>query len=129
MPGWKSRQQPPVRAALPKRAKIAAYLPQFALSLTPSPPLLEWRWRRASGLGKPGRVVAMLKCQKCPKPATYHITEVVSEEQYEELHLCEECYQKFFYDSQPQTGGQKAGVGQLEESDEASALNQRECPV
>jgi len=71
----------------------------------------------------------MLKCQKCPKPATYHITEVVSEEQYEELHLCEECYQKFYYDPQPQAVGQKGGVGQLEEGDEASALNQRECPV
>ncbi len=71
----------------------------------------------------------MLKCQKCPKPATYHITEVLSEEQYEELHLCEDCYQKFFYDSQPQAGGQKGGIGQLEEGDEASALNQRECPV
>jgi protein arginine kinase activator len=71
----------------------------------------------------------MLKCQKCPKPATYHITEVVSEEQYEELHLCEECYHKFFYDSQQQAVGPKGGVGQLEEGDEASALNQRECPV
>ena len=71
----------------------------------------------------------MLKCHKCPKPATYHITEVVSEEQYEELHLCEECYQKFYYDPQPQAVGQKGGVGQLEEGDEASALNQRECPV
>ena len=71
----------------------------------------------------------MLKCHKCTKPATYHITEVVSEEQYEELHLCEECYRKFFYEPQQQAAGQKGGLGQLEESDEASALNQRECPV
>ena len=73
--------------------------------------------------------MGMLKCQKCPKPATYHITEVVSEEQYEELHLCEECYQKFAYEPQQQLAGQKSGVGQTEETDEASALNQRECPV
>jgi protein arginine kinase activator len=70
----------------------------------------------------------MLKCHKCTKPATYHITEVVSEEQYEELHLCEECYHKFFYEPQQQAAGQKGGIGQLEEGEEASALNQRECP-
>jgi protein arginine kinase activator len=71
----------------------------------------------------------MLKCNKCPKPATYHITEVVSEEQYEELHLCEECYHKFVaYD--PQQGmGPKAEAGPFEESDEANLLNQKECPV
>jgi protein arginine kinase activator len=80
------------------------------------------------GAWKHGRAAAMLKCHKCTKPATYHITEVVSEEQYEELHLCEECYHKFFYEPQQQAAGQKGGAGQLEESEEASALNQRECP-
>jgi protein arginine kinase activator len=68
----------------------------------------------------------MLKCQKCTKPATYHITEVVSEDQYEELHLCEECYHKFFFE--PQQGIGHKGEGPVEEGDEASALNQRECP-
>jgi protein arginine kinase activator len=68
-----------------------------------------------------------MKCNKCTKPATYHITEVVSEEHYEELHLCEECYHKFF--SEPQQGGGKGMTGSVEESDEANLLNQRECPV
>jgi protein arginine kinase activator len=68
----------------------------------------------------------MLKCQKCAKPATYHITEILSEEHYEELHLCEECYHKLAVEPQP---GIKSEGGQVEESDEASALNQRECPV
>src|SRR5207248_10467109 len=71
----------------------------------------------------------MLKCHKCPKPATYHITEIVSEEQYEELHLCEECYHKFFYEPQGQAGGPKAEAGSGEEADEANLLGQRECPV
>ena len=70
----------------------------------------------------------MLKCHKCTKPATYHITEVVSEDQYEELHLCEECYHKFFYEPQQAAAGQK-GSSPAEESEEASILNQRECPV
>jgi protein arginine kinase activator len=71
----------------------------------------------------------MLKCHKCTKPATYHITEVVSEDQYEELHLCEECYHKFFYEPQQGGAGQKGATGPAEESEEASLLNQRECPV
>lgn len=36
----------------------------------------------------------MAKCQKCPKAATLHITEVSNYEIEEELHLCEECAQK-----------------------------------
>jgi protein arginine kinase activator len=67
-----------------------------------------------------------MKCQKCPKAATLHITEVLNEEQFEELHLCEECANKYLY--QPnKTNGQK-GAAPGEESEELSALNQRECP-
>src|SRR5262249_14601958 len=75
--------------------------------------------------GNPTGNVAM-KCQKCPKAATLHITEVLNEEQFEELHLCEECANKYLY--QPnKTNGQK-GMVAGEESEELSALNQRECP-
>jgi protein arginine kinase activator len=70
-----------------------------------------------------------MKCQKCTKAATLHITEVVSEDQFEELHLCEECANKYLYDPQ-QKGGAKAGSSApAEESEEISALNQRECPL
>jgi protein arginine kinase activator len=70
----------------------------------------------------------MLKCHKCPKPATYHITEVVSEDHYEELHLCEECYHKFFsYEPQQPGGSPKSAGVPGEESEEASLLNQKEC--
>jgi protein arginine kinase activator len=71
-----------------------------------------------------------MKCQKCTKAATLHITEVVSEDQFEELHLCEECANKYLYEPQ-QKGlpGQKGGdAGLGEEGDEAAALNQRSCP-
>jgi protein arginine kinase activator len=68
-----------------------------------------------------------MKCQKCTKAATLHITEVISDEQFEELHLCEECANKYLYE--PQQKGTKAGEGALvEETDETSALNQKECP-
>lgn len=70
-----------------------------------------------------------MKCQKCPKAATLHITEVISEEQFEELHLCEECANKYLYEPQ-QKPGKGAEAGAVEErADEASALNQRECPL
>jgi protein arginine kinase activator len=68
-----------------------------------------------------------MNCQKCTKPATLHITEVVSDEQFEELHLCEECAHKYLYE--PQKGGHKDGEGEIgSEGDEAGALNQKECP-
>jgi protein arginine kinase activator len=69
-----------------------------------------------------------MKCQKCTKAATLHITEVLTDEQFEELHLCEDCAQKYLYE--PNAKGAAAGKGSDagEESDEVSALNQRECP-
>jgi protein arginine kinase activator len=71
-----------------------------------------------------------MKCQKCTKQATLHITEVVSDEHYEELHLCEDCAQKYIHEPQQHAVGAKGGeAGPIEESDETTALNQRECPV
>lgn len=71
-----------------------------------------------------------MKCQKCTKAATLHITEVVTDDQFEELHLCEECAHKYLYEPQQKNTGQKGGdTGPVEESDEASALNQRTCPL
>jgi protein arginine kinase activator len=70
-----------------------------------------------------------MKCQKCTKQATLHITEVLSEEQFEDLHLCEECANKYLYEpSQKGLLGKGGLMGGGEESDEITALNQRECP-
>jgi len=71
-----------------------------------------------------------MKCQKCPKAATLHITEVLSDEQFEELHLCEECAHKYLYEPQQKAQSAKGSeVGVTEEGDDASSLNQRECPI
>ena len=73
-----------------------------------------------------------MKCQKCPKAATLHITEIVSEEQVEELHLCEECAHRYLYEPQQnkntaiKTAPSSSGAG--EESDEPAVLN-HECEV
>ncbi len=70
-----------------------------------------------------------MKCQKCPKAATLHITEVLSDEQFEELHLCEECAHKYLYEPQQKTASKAGAAVQAEEGDDAGSLNQRECPV
>ena len=70
-----------------------------------------------------------MKCQKCSKAATLHITEVIADEQFEELHLCEECAHKYLYEPQQKMVGAKGGEsGHFLESDETGIMN-RECPV
>jgi protein arginine kinase activator len=70
-----------------------------------------------------------MKCQKCTKAATLHITEIVSEDQVEELHLCEECAHKYLYEPQKSpAGGKSAPAVQGEETEEPAVLN-RECEV
>lgn len=70
-----------------------------------------------------------MKCQKCPKAASLHITEVLVDDQFEELHLCEECAHKYLYEPQQKSGAKSAEAVPTEEGDEVSGLNQRECPV
>jgi protein arginine kinase activator len=70
----------------------------------------------------------MLTCEKCKtRPAAFHITDVISDEQYEELHLCEECYQKY-YEPSAQSAPPKSETSGAADVDEAGALGQRECP-
>ena len=65
-----------------------------------------------------------MKCQKCTKAATLHITEIVTEEQIEELHLCEECAQKYLYE--PQANGAKpTPAAPEEELGEPELMNRR----
>ena len=68
-----------------------------------------------------------MKCQNCPKTATLHITEVVSDTQYEELHLCEDCAQKYLYE--PSAGKAPGKPGEPEENEETIAIGGRQCEV
>lgn len=70
-----------------------------------------------------------MKCTQkgCTKAATLHITEILGEDQFEELHLCEECAHKYLYEQPPQKGpGQKAATP-VEEGEELG-VSGRECP-
>ncbi len=68
-----------------------------------------------------------MKCDKCTKAATLHITEVMGDE-HEELHLCQECAEKYLYEPQNKSGPKAAAHAAAEETDESGVPN-RECPV
>jgi protein arginine kinase activator len=70
-----------------------------------------------------------MKCQKCTKAATLHITEILGEERIEELHLCEECAHKYLNDSQEaKLSGDKPALPASAALEESGALN-RTCSI
>ena len=66
----------------------------------------------------------MQKCQKCQNPATLHITEVLGESQFEELHLCEQCANKYLYEPQQKLAASKTA----EATGDEGLFSQNECP-
>lgn len=42
-----------------------------------------------------------MKCQNCPKMSTLQITEIHGENNFEEFHLCDECAQKYLFETAP----------------------------
>src|SRR5437764_13831439 len=51
-----------------------------------------------------------MKCQRCPKTATLHITEVLGEDRYEEVHLCEDCAKKYLVEPQKKAAAAKSAA-------------------
>jgi protein-arginine kinase activator protein McsA len=77
-----------------------------------------------------------MKCQKCDKPATFHITELEKGKHQQELHLCEEHARLYLTQSEPEPGNaptlagalaQQLAVGQTAE--ELEKLDKKACPV
>ena len=69
-----------------------------------------------------------MKCQKCQNTATLHITEVLSENQFEELHLCEQCAHKYLYETQTKSQSPKTALAeQLSETEPTPLIAQHEC--
>jgi len=68
-----------------------------------------------------------MKCQQCNKPAILHITEVLSDDQYEELHLCDDCAQRYLAEPVKPVIAPVTEPTGLEEHEEALALNERQC--
>jgi protein arginine kinase activator len=70
-----------------------------------------------------------MKCQRCQtKQATLHITEVLGEDRFEEVHLCEDCAKKYLYEPQKQKNGAKTGQSDAHEADEDIPAGTR-CPA
>ena len=70
-----------------------------------------------------------MKCQKCTKAATLHITDILGEDQVDELHLCEECAHKYLYEPQEEKAASKATASSGGEELEEPAVLNRECQV
>ncbi|MCO6454981.1 MAG: UvrB/UvrC motif-containing protein [Pirellulaceae bacterium] len=81
-----------------------------------------------------------MKCQKCEKPATFHITELTGPK-LQEVHLCEECAREYLSEPEasvaapPTLAGmlaQQLKGGQLkvgQTAEELARIDQRSCPV
>lgn len=68
-----------------------------------------------------------MKCNKCPNAATLHITEIVSEDHVEELHLCEACAHKYLSEPQPKHAGKSSATSPLDDLDSPGPV--RECEM
>jgi len=62
-----------------------------------------------------------MKCQRCPKQATLHITEVLGDERFEEVHLCEDCAKKYLYEPQLKKNAKQGAVPASEVEEDAPA--------
>lgn len=77
-----------------------------------------------------------MKCQRCDRQATFHITDLIDGKP-NELHLCEECAQSFLSPAEEETAevmpamagllAQHLAVG--ETADDLARLDQRTCPI
>jgi protein arginine kinase activator len=72
-------------------------------------------------------IPTMHKCERCASPATVHITEILGEGKFEEHHVCEQCYPKYFQDG-PGKGPGKALTQEPTPELEESLFGQHECP-
>jgi protein arginine kinase activator len=69
-----------------------------------------------------------MKCQRCTKQATLHITEVLGEDRFDEVHLCEECAKKYLYEPQQKKSTAKGGPTDAGDGDEDVPAGMR-CPA
>ena len=80
-------------------------------------------------------VVDAMKCQKCDKPATFHITELTGGKP-QELHLCEDHARQYLTQSDAPESASPSLAGALAQqlevgktAEELKRLDQQACPV
>ena len=75
-----------------------------------------------------------MKCQKCEKPATFHITDLTGDELLA-LHLCPDCAKQYLQTDEPQmeapmVSGMLQKQLKLEQTaEELKELDAKECPI
>ncbi len=74
-----------------------------------------------------------MKCQKCEKPATFHITDLTGDELLA-LHLCPDCAKLYLQADEPPEAPTATGVLhkqlKLEQTaEDLKELDSRECPI
>src|SRR5262245_37732058 len=76
-----------------------------------------------------------MKCQKCDKPATFHITELEGGKHHE-LHFCEECARQYLTQGSVEASSSATMAGALAQqlaigqtAEELARLDQKACPV
>lgn len=75
-----------------------------------------------------------MKCQKCEKPATFHITDLTGEELLA-LHLCPDCAKSYLQTEEPAvetpmlTGVLSKQMKLEQTAEDLRELDSRECPV
>lgn len=70
-----------------------------------------------------------MKCQRCAKQATLHITEVLGDERFEELHLCEDCAKKYLYEPAQAAPALKKPGGKAADADLPADIGAKQCDV
>ena len=76
-----------------------------------------------------------MKCQKCDKTATFHITELTGKKPHE-LHLCEEHARQYLTQSETEPTSPANQLGELakqlqvgQTAEELARLDQKACPI
>jgi protein arginine kinase activator len=70
-----------------------------------------------------------MKCQRCPKPATFHITEVFGTAKYRDFHLCEECAQRHLANPEAAMKSGSTLPAPAVESDSTDEFGGKHCPA
>ena len=69
-----------------------------------------------------------MKCQKCEKPATFHITDLTGKDGLLELHLCPECAKQYLQTNEKEQEAPKiSGVLSSQLKLEQTAEDLKDC--
>lgn len=70
-----------------------------------------------------------MKCQRCTRQATRHITEVLENEQVEEVHLCDGCCEEFLKEPLSRSPQKKKKKSKKVAQEEPEEIAGHQCPA